>query len=303
MQNKYLSLATVAGLAASLLVVAAPALAQTSAGVGVGANVAGVNVQGGFHNGANGGMRMGGMHGPMMTPGVFGTVSAVNGTTLIVTATVWPRMASSTNSGNSGVTTYSVDASNAEIYKGSPTSTVSVSDIAIGDVVIVQGTVSGTNVTATVIRDGVMGIFMGGRRPGGTGGGFGHGSSTASSSTPFVSPIQGNGEPVVGGSVTAISGTTLTVTNPGNITYTIDASSATIVKNGTTTTVGSIATGDNLIIQGTVNGVSITASSIIDQGTRANATSTGGGAPHGKGGGFSGFFGAIGGFFQHLFKF
>lgn len=304
MQNKYLSLAAVAGLAASLLI-AVPAFAQTSGGVG--ANIGGnVNVQGGFHNGANGGVRMGGPREGVM-PGIFGTVSAVDGTTLTVTAKVWPGMMNATSSESSGVDTYTVDASNATVYKGSATSTVSLSDVNVGDVVMVQGTVSGTNVTATTIRDGVMGTFMGGRRPGGVGGGFGHnGSSTYSSSTRPTSLIQGNGEPVVGGSVTAISGTTLTVTNPGNVTYAIDVSSSTIIKNGTTTTVASIAIGDNLIVQGTVNGTSITASSVIDQGMKAgNASSTnGGGASRGKGGAFfGGFLGAIGGFFQHLFKF
>ncbi len=65
---------------------------------------------------------------------------------------------------------YTVDATNAKIYKGSVTSTVAVSDIAQGDTVMVQGTITGTNVAATVIRDGVGGM-MGGR----PGMGFGHG--------------------------------------------------------------------------------------------------------------------------------
>ena len=68
-----------------------------------------------------------------------------------------------------------MDATNAKIYKGSATTTVSVSDIAMGDTVMVQGTVSGTSVTATVIRDGVNGM-MGGQ-PGMPGKGFGHGAS------------------------------------------------------------------------------------------------------------------------------
>ena len=91
--------------------------------------------------------------------------------------------------------------------------------------VMVQGTVSGSNVTATMIRDGVG---MTGR------GGFsfpGRATSTATNATP---PIQGNGEPVIGGSVTAINGSTLTVTNASNVTYTIDVSNAKIVKNGVT---------------------------------------------------------------------
>ena len=74
----------------------------------------------------------------------------------------------------------------------------------------------------------------------------GHG---AASSTPRTSPITGNGEPVIGGSVTAISGTSITVTNTSNVTYTIDAASTTIVKNGTSTAIGTIAIGDTLVVQ------------------------------------------------------
>ena len=114
-----------------------PALAQTNVS-------AGVSVQGGagIHNGANGGMRRGGM-----TSGIFGTVSATNGNSISVAAKAAP------NATSASPTTYTVDATNAKIYKGSPTSTVSVSSIAVGDSIMVQGTVTGTSVVATVIRE------------------------------------------------------------------------------------------------------------------------------------------------------
>jgi hypothetical protein len=287
------------GVAASLAMIM-PAFAQTS--VNVGANV-GVSVQGGVHNGANGGMRRGGMPGS----GVFGTVSAVNGDTLTVTAAARPsrpmpeQASTSANVSSPTVvagTVYTVNATNAKVYKGSATTTVSVSDIATGDTVMVQGTVSGTNVAATVIRDGVSGM-MGGQ-PGMPGKGFGHGASSTPSTTPI---IQGNGEPVVGGSVTAISGTTLTVTNTSNVTYTINVASATVVVKGVSSTIANVAVGDSIIVQGTVNGNSVTASSIIDQGTKVANTSSTSGQSHGVGAGLGGFFGAIGGFFQHLFGF
>jgi hypothetical protein len=270
---------------ASSLAIVMPAFAQTSANVG-----ASVGVQAGIRNGANGGMRRGGM-----APGVFGTVSAINGDSLTVTAKAWP------NATSTSPTTYTVDATNAKIYKGSPTSIVSISSIAVGDTVMVQGMVSGTNVAATVIRDGVVPMTG---RAGMPGGGFGHGASSTPSGT---MPIQGNGEPVIGGNVTAISGTSLTVTNASNVTYTIDAASTTIVKNGTSTAITNIAVGDNVIVQGAVNGNAVIASSIIDQGVKgANGSSTNGSStkPQGGGGfGFGGIFGAIGGFFQHLFGF
>lgn len=286
-------------LAASLAVVI-PAFAQTNVNVGAGVNV---GAQGGFHNGANGGARYGGMQ-----PGIFGTVSAVNGDTLTVVSgghfmRPMPEQASGTPV-TMASTTYTVNATNAQIYKGTATTTVSISDIAVGDTVIVQGTVSGTSITATVIRDGVEVPMVG--QPGGPikrvfGG---HGASSTASGTP---PIQGNGEPVIGGNVTAVSGTSITVTNASNVTYAIDAASTTIVKNGTSTTIGNIAVGDSLIVQGTVNGNSVTASSIIDQGVKgANGSSTNGSSTKPKGGpgfGFGGIFSAIGGFFQHLFGF
>lgn len=287
------------GIAASLAMVM-PAFAETSA---VGGMAAGVSVQGGVHNGANGGAWRGGMPGG----GIFGTVSSVNGDTLTVTATARPtrpmpeQAAASANTPTVVAgTVYTVNAANAKIYKGSATTTVSVSAIATGDTVMVQGTVSGTNVAATVIRDGVSGT-MGGS-PGMPGKGSGHGASSTPSTTPI---IQGNGEPVVGGSVTAISGTTLTVTNTSNVTYTINAANSTVVVKGASSTLANVAVGDNVIVQGTVNGNSVTASSIIDQGVKAMNASSTNGQSHGGGigAGIGGFFGAIGGFFQHLFGF
>lgn len=285
------------GVAASLAMIM-PAFAQTSAKVGANVSV-GVSVPGGIHNGANGGVQRGGMPGA----GIFGTVSAVNGDTLTVTAAArptrpMPEQASANVSAPTVVAgaVYTVDATNAKIYKGSATTTVSVSDIVKGDTVMVQGTVSGTNVVATVIRDGVNGM-MGGQS-GMPGKGFGHGASSTPSTTPV---IQGNGEPVVGGAVTAASGTTLTVTNASNVTYTINAASATVVVKGASSTLANVAVGDTIIVQGTVNGNSVTASSIIDQGAKATNASSTNGQSHG--GGLGGFFGAIGGFFQHLFGF
>jgi hypothetical protein len=91
-----------------------------------------------------------------MFNGVFGTVASVDGTELTVTGR---------NGTSTATTTFNVDASNAKIMKGSATSTASISDIAVGDHVSVQGTVSGTSVSATMIFDGKMGGLgmMGGR--------------------------------------------------------------------------------------------------------------------------------------------
>ncbi|HUC01930.1 MAG TPA: DUF5666 domain-containing protein [Candidatus Paceibacterota bacterium] len=278
-KEKYVPIATAVALAASMLI-ALPVFAQTGGGA----------AQGQFRGGMRGGM----------PPGVFGDVTAVNGDTLSVTAMLRPFKSAPGAPSGATSTVFTVDATNATVYKGSATTTVPVSSIAIGDKVMVQGTVSGTDVAATVIRDGVMGPAAGG--PGMWGGKGGPGHPT---STPPVSPIQGNGEPVVGGSIAQINGDTLTVTNASNVTYTIDVTNATIVKNGTTTAATDLAIGDNVVVQGTVNGTSITASSILDQGAKpSNGSSTGSSTVKGGfGGGFGGFFGMIGGFFAHLFGF
>jgi len=105
-------------------------------------------------------------------PAVFGKVSAIDGTTL----TVLGRAGTTTMA----TTTFSVDASNAKILKGSATTTVSIGAIAVGDFLGIEGTVSGTSVTATTIHDGLpprMNRPMGG--PGRMG------SSTASSTRPW----------------------------------------------------------------------------------------------------------------------
>jgi hypothetical protein len=278
----YLPWMAMAGVVASLAI-AVPVFAATSARA--------TATQKGW--GGASGMRGG-------TPGVVGTVSAVNGSTFTVTSKgmmhARPNASSSgATSATATATVYTVNASNATVYKNNVTSTIA--SVAAGDTVMVQGTVSGTTVTATTVRDGVGSATGKASMPGEKG--FTRGAS----STLPVLPIKGNGEPVVGGNIIAINGTTLTVTNTSNVTYTVDASSATIVKGNVTSSIANVATGDSVVVQGTVNGTSITASSVIDQGTKGkNASSTTGvSASHGNF--VSGIFGAIGGFFSHIFGF
>lgn len=224
-----------------------------------------------------------GMRGmPGQNPGIFGTVSAISGNSLTVTGKQGYGSTTAT-------TTYTVDATNATVTKNNAASTVSA--IAVGDTLMIQGTVSGTSVTATTIRDGVM---PGGTRPNGNG--------TAQPA------IQGNGQPVVAGSITAINGNSITITNKSNVTYTVDATNAKFVVKGIASpTISNLAVGDNLVIQGTVNGTSVTASSIIDQKAPANSntTNSGSGQPSSPGifGGIGHMFGGIGNFFKHMFGF
>ena len=91
-------------------------------------------------------------------PSRLAKVLSVSGTTLTVI-----RLNTATDTAS---TTYTVDASNARIFIiGSRTATSTrstpptVADIKIGDTVRISGSLSGTNVTATVIVDGLPPLF------------------------------------------------------------------------------------------------------------------------------------------------
>jgi hypothetical protein len=96
--------------------------------------------------------------------------------------------------------------------------------------------------------------------------------------------------PAVAGIVESINGTTLTVTGIGHMptmgdthattpmpamhmgttTYTVDASNAKILEKGTSTaTISAVKTGDRVIVMGSMQGTSVTATSIIDGITSA----------------------------------
>jgi hypothetical protein len=89
-----------------------------------------------------------------------------------------------------------------------------------------------------------------------------------------------------------------------NVTYTVDASSAKILKGSNTIVLSSVAIGDTVLVQGAVNGTSVTASTVVDQSASTGAPENGTPAsgkeqPHG-------FFGGVGNFFKsfaHLFGF
>jgi hypothetical protein len=293
--KKIISITTGLALAASMAL-AIPAFAQVN-GQGDGNKSGGygqsnASLQGqikgawtGQMGGTNRGSGMPGSSGTMK-PGVFGTVTAVNGNAITING----RQGFGPTA--TATTTYTVDATNATVKKNNAASTVSA--IAVGDMIFAQGTITGTNVVATSIRDGVM---MGTRGQGGPGmngkGGQGHATST-----PPVSPFTGNGQPVIAGKVSAISGDTLTVTTTSNVTYSVDATNAKILEGQNTIAIGSIVVGNTVLVQGTVNGTSITASTVVDQsGPAASVT-----ANMDKGQKY-GFFGGIGQFFMHLFGF
>ena len=221
--------------------------------------------------------------GNIMRSNIIGTVTVINGNTITVVGNKagWGKGEKDANAPQTTPTptTYTVDASNAIIIKNGATSTVA--NIIVGDKVKIHGAITDANIVATIIRDNT--------------------NRTTESPKPKPSPsplIPGNGQPIIAGSVTAINGLILTVTNKSGITYTVDASTAKIQNNRA---FSDIIIGDNVIVQGVVNGTSVTASSII---VIQGATPSLNAEPNNNGNGVRGnFFGGIGRFFQRLFGF
>ena len=91
-------------------------------------------------------------------------------------------------------------------------------------------------------------------------------TSTVTNATGTVS-AQPQGHAPIGtdGNVTAITGTTITMqeeSDEGGASYTVNAGSATVTKDGAASTLSSITVGDKIFITGTVSGTMVTATSI-----------------------------------------
>lgn len=201
-------------------------------------------------------------------PTLVGTVASLSGNTLTVTG--------------KNKNTYTVDGSNAVVIKNNATSTLS--SIVVGDTVMVRGTFNGTSLIAVSIRDGVLNNDEKDTKE----------WKTTNKNNKLPPMIQGNGQPVVGGTISVINGNTLTLTNKSNITYTVNVSGATIYKSNATSSLSNLIVGDQVVVQGSVNGTAITASVVVDQ-TLATSTNN-----SGKN---MGFFGAMRGFFHSMFGF
>ncbi|MCE9643937.1 DUF5666 domain-containing protein [Candidatus Parcubacteria bacterium] len=160
-------------------------------------------------------------------PHVGGTITAISGSTLTVTAKT-----------KTGDTTYTINAANATVTKDGAASTLA--GLAVGDKVMALGTVNGSSVAATSIMSG-KGFGPG--KPGMRGGpGMGHG---------------------VMGKVTAVNGSTITVAGPDGKSYTVNAGSATIHRM-VTGSLSDVVVGDTIGVQGTVSGNTVTAKEIMD---------------------------------------
>ena len=204
-----------------------------------------------MRNGVKDGIRKGFEN---MKPAVVGKVTAINGKILTITGGEGfergrddDKTRATTTPVNNKI--FTVDATNATVFKSNATSTFAT--IAVGDTVAVQGTINGTTVVATSIHDNQMG---GQPRP----------------------IMQGNGQPIIAGTISAISGSSVTITNNSNTAYSVDASA---VKN-----ISDLKVGDTVVVQGTINGTSVTASSITNHTKKS-------------------FFGGMGQFFMRMFGF
>ncbi len=161
------------------------------------------------------------------TPVVFGTVEAVNGSYVTISSVL-----------RGATTTYTIDASAAKIIK-SGSATTTISDIVVGDKILVKGNISGTNVSAETITDNKSKNTK----------------NTNWSKAPKGFHAEFNG---IIGKVSYINGTTISVSvykKNATTTYTVDASNVTI---------SNIQVGDTIIVRGSVTGTSIIAKSIVE---------------------------------------
>lgn len=160
-------------------------------------------------------------------PHVGGTISAINGTVVTVTG----------NERHPG--TFTVETSGATFKKDGADATLA--SFAVGDKLHVKGTINGTQVTATEVVGGMQGFGPHGKGKGGR-----HGKG-----------------PGVMGTVSAVNGSTVTVTGMNGQSYTVEAGSAK-VRRMVEGSLSDIAVGDRIGVHGTVNGTTVTATEIMD---------------------------------------
>ncbi len=166
--------------------------------------------------------------------GIVGTVKSITGTVIIVTGMDKKE--------------YTVDASKATVMKaGSDTAstptTITVGNIAIGDTLMIKGTLTNLNMVATNIFDGKM---------------------------PVKHEMM-NSKKGIAGTVKSITGAVIIVTGVDGKDYTVDASKATVMKASTTpnvnptiVTLANIVVGDTIMVRGTLSNLNMSATNIFD---------------------------------------
>jgi len=159
-------------------------------------------------------------------PGVGGTITAIQGSTITITD-------------KRDAKTYTIDASGAAVKKvsaGTAPVTETLADLAVGEMIMARGTVSGTSVIATEVMEGDF--RFDGTRP------------------------MKDGRPGVMGTVTAIQGSTITVTNIDGTVHTVDASED-LVEKHVSGSLSDITVGARINAMGDTSGTSVKAKVIV----------------------------------------
>jgi hypothetical protein len=209
---------------------------------------------GGF-NGSSNGAAPSGANG-QGRPGAFGTISAIDGSTLTV----------------KDMSRQSVKVVTTSSTTVTKTATVDLSDVKVGDHVVVEGSGSSSNIAATQVHDdGAADDSSGNQQLGGPGGPAGTGTNSATATGAFVT-----------GTVTSVDGSTLNVKDANGDSVTVAISSSTKITKDETVDVAALAVGDDVMVSGTASNGTITATRIRD-GVEAGAGPLGGG-PAGGGG-------------------
>ncbi len=167
----------------------------------------------------------------------FGKVTAVSGTSITMT-TLSPTS-----------TAYTIDASRAKFMKNEKTAGA-ITDIAVGNLIGVQGTSSGTNIAANA-------IMINGGGPENTNGAVGRGIAgkvTSISGNTFTidsTPFHGRG---MRGAATSTP-----VTPPAPVSYTVTADANTVyTKDGQPATINDVTTTSLIMVRGTTDPVAHT---------------------------------------------
>jgi hypothetical protein len=155
---------------------------------------------------------------------------------------------------------YIVDSSEAMFYK--ERNQAKISDIKIGDKLMVEGVITDTKIKATKIH---LGSFAG---------------------WSLNEKIK-NGSPAVLGVVSDVNNGSIVVLNKNNVSYNVDLASSTIKKAGKTISVSDIKKDDNVFVQGEIVDSKINAEYVIVQANNNRNQS---------------FFQKVGNFFGNLFK-
>lgn len=172
-----------------------------------------------------------------MNRGIVGTISAISGKTLTITAY--------------NDTKYTVDADEAKVYEGKET--VALSTLMVGDVVFVQGEIKDTTVDASVIVDVKKKEKDDKDKKG-------------EDKPKAPKPADDKKQLGVIGEVTAKSGTTLTILGLDGKTYTVAAVDADVWVKGDKKDVSldDITLKDKVVIHGDIDDTSVTAEAIAE---------------------------------------